>query len=204
MPFVSITRLRVRSVRFLPRFALYTHRSVLQVRKAAGYLGGGLLADRRWTFWTMTTWNSQEDMRRYMLSGAHRSAMPKLLNWCDEASVTHWDQPQSALPSWSEADRRMRSSGRISKVHHPNPDHASLNYRAPRVTSGKEIRPKRVPLRHIVSTEERAVSSGTRESGMAWTTVVMAIGTICVAGLIRHYVQGTGSSSERDRGGSPA
>jgi hypothetical protein len=31
-------------------------------------------------------------MRAFMLSGAHQRAMPKLFNWCDEASVVHWNQ----------------------------------------------------------------------------------------------------------------
>lgn len=140
MPFVSLTRLRVRSIRFLPGFALYTFRSLRQVRKASGYLGGGVLADRSWTFWTMTSWNDQQSMRGYMLSGAHRAAMPKLLDWCDEASVAHWEQPEDTLPSWTEADQRMRSSGRTSKVRHPSPHHATLAYKAPRVTTGKEVR----------------------------------------------------------------
>jgi hypothetical protein len=66
MPFVSITRLRIRSPRFLPLFGLHTFRSIRQVRKAPGCKGGSLLADRSWTFWTMTAWDSQDSMRRYM------------------------------------------------------------------------------------------------------------------------------------------
>jgi hypothetical protein len=141
--FVSITRLRIRSVGFLPFFALYTQRSVGQVRRAAGFQGGSLLADRSWTFWTMTTWDSRESMRTYMTDGAHRSAMPHLLDWCDEASVVHWDRLEEGLPTWGEADRRMRESGRTSKVLHPSPDHAGLNYREPRVTTGGPITPAR-------------------------------------------------------------
>ena len=98
------------------------------------------MADRSWTFWTLTTWDSQESMRRYMLAGSHRAAMPHLLDWCDEASVVHWDQPENDVPSWREADRRMRESGRISKVRFPAPSHANLNYRAPRVMTAGPIR----------------------------------------------------------------
>ena len=96
MPFISITRLRVRSVRFLPFFLLYTYRSLGQVKKSSGFQGGGLLADRSWTFWTMTAWDNQESMRRFMTSGSHKAAMPKLLDWCDEASVVHWERPEAA------------------------------------------------------------------------------------------------------------
>lgn len=140
MAFISLTRLRLRSVRFLPLFALYTFRSLRQVRRAQGFKDGGLLAERDWTFWTLTGWERQEDMRRYMTSGAHKAAMPKLMNWCDEASVTHWEQVGDQIPDWAEADRRMRAEGRPSKVRNPSPAHAGLQYRAPRLTTGGRIR----------------------------------------------------------------
>jgi len=140
MPFVSITRLRLRSLRFLPGFLFLTVRARTQVRHARGFQGGALLPDRRWTFWTMTVWDSQESMRAYILNGAHKAAMPKLLNWCDEASVVHWDQSDAGLPSWQEADRRMRQNGRISKVRHPSSDHAAMRFVPPRTTLGGPIR----------------------------------------------------------------
>ncbi|HWY07309.1 MAG TPA: hypothetical protein VNY24_10640, partial [Candidatus Acidoferrales bacterium] len=86
MPFISVTRLRVRSLRFMPGFALYVARARSQVRSAAGFQDGSLLADRSLTFWTMTAWDSEESMRRYMTAGSHKKAMPKLMDWCDEAS----------------------------------------------------------------------------------------------------------------------
>jgi heme-degrading monooxygenase HmoA len=141
MIFVSLTRLRVRSFRFVPFFALYTRRSLRQVKKASGFQNGALLADRNWTFWTMTAWDSPESMRQFMTSGSHKQAMPHLLHWCNEASVAHWTQPEATLPSWIEADKRMRETGRISKVLHPSPQHATLTYTAPRTTRGVEIRP---------------------------------------------------------------
>ncbi len=141
MAFVSITRLRIRALRFLPAFFLHTMRTQSQLRQARGFLAGVLLPDRRWTFWTMTVWDSQEDMRAYMMNGAHKAAMPRLLNWCDEASVAHWEQPDARLPSWEEADARMRQSGRTSKVRHPSPDHAAMTFAAPRIKAGASIRP---------------------------------------------------------------
>jgi hypothetical protein len=144
MVFVSITRLRIRSVRFLPSFLIYTLRALRQVKRASGFKGGSLLTDRDWTFWTMTTWDSQESMRGYMTSGSHRAAMPHLLDWCDEASVVHWSQTEESVPSWTEADKRMRESGRASKVRNPSRQHASLHYRSPRVTTGGTIRPAKV------------------------------------------------------------
>ncbi len=139
MPFISVTRLRVRSFRFLPSFALDFVRTRRQVRNATGFQDGSLLADRAWTFWTMTAWDSQASMRRYMTAGSHRTAMPHLLDWCDEASVVHWEQPGDTLPSWAEADQRMRESGPASKVKHPSAHHASLTYRTPRTTTAGRV-----------------------------------------------------------------
>ena len=151
MPFISLTRLRIRSLRFLPLFALHTWRSMRQVKRAPGFQTGALLPDKDWTFWTMTAWDSEDSMRQFMLSGPHKAAMPRLIQWCDEASVAHWTEPDTVaspqtldpnpepLPQWSEADRRMRESGRPSKVKHPSPNHATLNYRTPRTTRSAKI-----------------------------------------------------------------
>jgi hypothetical protein len=136
MTFVSLTRLRIRSIRYLPLFAIYALRSIRQVKKSPAFRTGALLPDRRWTFWTLTAWDQGESMRRYMMTGAHKSAMPHLMHWCDEAPVAHWEQEESTLPSGEEADRRMRESGRASKVNHPSPEHSSLNYRKPRMSGG--------------------------------------------------------------------
>ncbi|WP_116090757.1 DUF3291 domain-containing protein [Sphingomonas crusticola] len=129
MPFVSVTRLRIRALRFLPAFFVQTMRTRSQVAAAPGFLDGGLLPDRQWTFWTLTLWDSAESMRSYITTGAHRIAMPKLMEWCDEASVAHWDQGAAILPGWADAEARMRSEGRPSKVRHPSPDHAAMTLR---------------------------------------------------------------------------
>ncbi|HEY9126203.1 MAG TPA: antibiotic biosynthesis monooxygenase [Acidobacteriaceae bacterium] len=139
MIFLSLTRLRIRSVFYLPLFAVYTLRSLRQVRRASGFLSGKLLPDHDRTFWTMTAWRDSGSMRAFMNSGAHKQAMPKLLSWCDEASVAHWGQEDLSLPSWEEADRRMRESGRPSKVKHPSSDHAGLTYRKPRPSRSTSI-----------------------------------------------------------------
>ena len=140
MVFVSLTRLRLRSSRFLPAFAVHAIGSRQQVRRSEGFLRGAVLADGHRTFWTITAWESADDMRRYMLAGAHKAAMPKLLHWCDEASVAHWEQETNTLPTWAEADRRMRESGRVSKVLHPSPDHAGMSFAPPVTLASTPVR----------------------------------------------------------------
>lgn len=123
MPFVSVTRLRLRSVRFLPGFAWNTWRSMRQVRRAPGFLGGRLAGDKGLTAWTLTVWESEPAMRAYRNTGTHMDAMPKLLNWCDEASVAHWEQQTSEVPDYAAA-RKLGEIGRVSKVSHPSPKQA--------------------------------------------------------------------------------
>ncbi|MGH9483168.1 MAG: DUF3291 domain-containing protein, partial [Terriglobales bacterium] len=126
MPLVSITRLRVRSWRFLPSFFLYALRSAREASKAEGNLAARLLRDRNFTFWTSTLWTTDAAMKAFMLAGAHRKAMPRLQHWCDEASVVHWVQEPSELPGWADAYTRLQRDGRASKVRFPSPSHAAL------------------------------------------------------------------------------
>ena len=139
MPFVSVTRLRLRSIRFLPLFVPHAFRTLRQAKVAPGFHGGSLLQDRSWTFWTLTLWDAQASMRAYMTGGDHRAAMPRLAGWCDEASVVHWEQGTDGLPSWAEAERRMRAEGRPSKIRHPSPQHADLSFRAARLGRAQPI-----------------------------------------------------------------
>ncbi len=67
MAFVSITRLRVRSWRYLPMFAIYALKSAREAARADGNLTTRLLRDRRNTFWTGTVWTSDAAMKRFML-----------------------------------------------------------------------------------------------------------------------------------------
>jgi len=129
--FVSITRLRLRSWRFFPAFALAAFRADRQARRSAGNVATDLLRDRYGAYWTRTLWRDEASMRAYMLAGAHRQVMPKLLDWCDEASVVHWEQEVSTLPDWEEAHRRLVLQGRRSKVRHPSAAHDTLDFPAP-------------------------------------------------------------------------
>ena len=131
MPVVSVTRLRVRSWRFLPAFVFTSLRIGKQAKAAEGNLGVKVLRDRRNAFWTCTCWESEAAMREFMLAGPHGPAMRKLLEWCDEASLVHWTQEDSELPSWSDAHRRMLRAGRTSKVNHPSAAQKSFHIDAP-------------------------------------------------------------------------
>lgn len=122
MAFVSVTRLRVRSWRYLPVFLIGALRSAKQAKLAEGNLAVALLRQPESTYWTRTVWTSEAAMKAFMLAGAHRGVMRKLLEWCDEAALVHWEQESQAPPDWPEAREKMQTLGRTSKVNHPSDD----------------------------------------------------------------------------------
>jgi len=140
MPFVSITRLRVRSWRSLPSFFIQTFRLARQAKVAPGNLAVSILRDAHLAFWTRTVWSEEAAMRSFMLSGAHRGVMPRLLEWCDEAAVAHWTQDAREPPSWPESHRRLEQQGRRSKVNHPSDAQLRFEIPEPRTTSGSELK----------------------------------------------------------------
>ena len=140
MPVVSITRLRVRSWRYLPGFLLQSVRAARQAKGTPGNLSVSLLRDAEFAFWTRTVWSDETAMRGFMLSGTHRRVMPRLLQWCDEAALVHWTQESLEPPSWAEAHRRLQQDGRHSKVNHPSPAQQQFAFPAPRSSGGVQIK----------------------------------------------------------------
>ena len=132
MALISVTRLRVRSFIYLPQFLRDTFKSMRQAEHSLGFLGGRLLVNAQNVFWTVTAWKDEVAMNAYRTGGAHRSAMPKLLNWCDEAAIVHWSQESLEIPSWQEVHQRMVEEGKRSKVNHPSPAQASNHIPAPK------------------------------------------------------------------------
>jgi Domain of unknown function (DUF3291) len=134
MPLISITRLRVRSLRYLPAFLFGSLRSAREAKNASGNLAVSVLSDSHFAFWTRTLWTDERSMRAFMFAPAHRAVMPKLLQWCDEAAVTHWLQETSEPPSWPEVHRRLQQEGRTSKVDHPSAAQLRFDIPPPKTT----------------------------------------------------------------------
>jgi hypothetical protein len=127
MSVVAVTRLRLRSFRFLPVFIIFAIRSAQQARGARGYRGGWASSEWPFGFWTATVWDSPEAMRAFRNGGVHLRAMPKVLHWCDEASFVHWEQEDAQPPDPAAAYERLSRDGKLSKVLQP-----SLRHRAGR------------------------------------------------------------------------
>jgi uncharacterized protein DUF3291 len=145
--FASVTRLRVGSVRYVPVFLWKTFRAQRQVVRAPGFLGGRLLVDAHRTFWTLTVWESERAMKAFRGSGPHANVMPRLVEWCDEASYAHWMLPDDgSVPTWPEAYEVLAGEhGRLSRVAHPSRDHEARRFGKPRLKPyvGQDLKPAR-------------------------------------------------------------
>lgn len=142
--FVSVTRLHLRSVRYLPGFIVYTYLSGRQVQRTDGFKDGYLAGDAERGAWTVTLWRDESAMRAFRASGAHLRAMPMLLTWCDEASVAHWSQEDPVAPTTAVAFGKMQTTGRLSKVHHPSKrqvDGQTVGRQPPKLA--RALRPRR-------------------------------------------------------------
>ena len=135
MPFVSVTRLRVRSWRYLPAFLIQSFRALRQAKRADGNLAASVLRDANLAFWTRTVWSGEVAMRSFMRSGAHQHVMPHLPKWCDEAALVHWVQDGPEPPPWQEAHHRLQQQGRRSRVDHPSEAHRRFDIAAPATRS---------------------------------------------------------------------
>lgn len=120
-----------------------TARSQRQVARAAGFVGGRLLVDAKWTFWTLTVWESESAMKAFRGSGAHAKVMPRLFHWCDEAAYAHWIPTDTSIPSWPEAYGHLVDQGRLSRVEHPSASHEARQFAKPRLKPliGGDIKP---------------------------------------------------------------
>jgi hypothetical protein len=132
MPLVSVTRLRLHRLRDLPQFGFFAILSYIQARRAAGNARVLTLRDRRLTFWTITVWQTPEAMKAFRNTSAHLKAMPRLAEWCDEATYVHWSQDSDAAPEPKLAFERLVKDGVVSRVKDPSANHAARNFERPK------------------------------------------------------------------------
>ena len=131
MPFVSVTRLRVKSILYLIPFMRANEASAQELKLSRGLLKGKELIDKKLTFWTITLWEDEESMRGFRSSLSHRNAMQHLPKWCNEASYHHWVQEENEFPEWKTVSDKLFIEGKLIKVR--NPSKAQLANQFPQI-----------------------------------------------------------------------
>jgi len=105
--------------------------SISQAKRSSGCLHVRPLWETGLVFWTITLWEEEEAMRFFRNGGSHGAAMPKLAEWCDEATYVHWRQESDKPPTLLQAHTRLVSEGKISKVRFPSVAHGTRDFPAP-------------------------------------------------------------------------
>ncbi len=139
MCFISITRLRVKSFISLPRFFVANEASIKVLIQTRGFVEGKELVDKNLTFWTMTMWEAENNMKEFRNSLPHRKAMQKLPDWCDEASYLHWMQEEKVLPDWQTAYEKMITEGKTTKVRFPSANQINKDYQPIKWTKSERM-----------------------------------------------------------------
>lgn len=123
MPYLSVTRLKLKSRRMVPGFLKAIQPTFDQVVRSPGYLDGKALVDFSGGAWTMTLWTDQESMRKFYLSGAHRALMPRLDEFSCEACNRGAPTDNEGLLSWREARNFLAEGAKYQHVAQPSLHH---------------------------------------------------------------------------------
>ncbi|MEP2025676.1 MAG: hypothetical protein ABJH98_04220 [Reichenbachiella sp.] len=110
--YVSITRLKLKSIWLLPRFARQSNKAAQQAKAAPGNLKVKL--SNRWFryFYTITHWNSKQAMQQFMINGDHKEAMQHWNKYASEVKAHGYETDQP--PNWKDARLIMENEGRTT------------------------------------------------------------------------------------------
>lgn len=89
---ISITRLELKSLAMLPVFIWHALRSRSQAGRAEGLIQVRVDAENWRTYWTVTSWETLEQMMAYRNSGPHLSAMKHWRAIATAAESHHYDE----------------------------------------------------------------------------------------------------------------
>ncbi len=123
MPYLSITRLKLKSLYYLVPFSIHTEQIVSQIRASPGFLQGKLLGTLDLSMRTATLWASAAEMRSFHQQGAHRQVMGKLDAWSSEAAAGHQVVTGDTFPSWGEMNQWLRTTGNFFPLSQPSQHH---------------------------------------------------------------------------------
>ena len=106
-----VTYFLLKRFRGLPRFNLYTGRVQQQLKQTDGLVGHALGAKPwRKQFWTLSVWEDEQALRRFVYSGFHKGVMIVLTDDMADFSTRSWPiEGASVPPAWATALERLDS-----------------------------------------------------------------------------------------------
>lgn len=133
MAYLSMTRLKLKSPRYLIPFWFHTQRVVKQIKESEGFLQVKLLVTHNLSMWTMTLWASEEALDNFYLIGAHLLVMKKLSEFSSEAMAGHQEIESNELPSWEYVRNELCRIGYLGKLKEPSTDHKNRIISIPKI-----------------------------------------------------------------------
>ena len=120
MPILSITRLRLVETKQVFRFLKISQASIEQALRSDGLIAGQIGVEPLKSFWTVTLWEDQKSMLRFVGSGPHLEAMPKLAHLCCEAVVCHTEVESRSIPAMTQIADILGSHAKFAHVLRPS------------------------------------------------------------------------------------
>ena len=107
---ITITSIRLKSVWYFFKLSLFGLRIVKQTKQEKGFMqmkntGFGYM------HYTLSVWESEEDLKRFARSGAHAAAMQQSKNIATEIRTYTYQIEQ--IPSWQEVKRLLKEKGKV-------------------------------------------------------------------------------------------
>ena len=131
MPFIVVTRLRLKDPALQDEFFTDAVAAIEQAQKSEGNLAVDALADADNTWWTVTAWQERRQMRAYVGADPHRGIMAHLDRFCDEATFVDWEQDSPGVPDWQTNWRHLVADGTAARLTEPSAAHQTREFPAP-------------------------------------------------------------------------
>jgi heme-degrading monooxygenase HmoA len=135
MPFIVVTRLRLKDPAFFDEFFASAVAVVEQAQNSEGNLGADVLAEANNTYWTRTAWQERGFMNAFVGSEPHLHTMTRLDDWCDEATFVDWEQATADLPDWQAGHGHLVASGQSARLTGATDAHLTRDFPAPVLSS---------------------------------------------------------------------
>jgi hypothetical protein len=110
--FALLSYLPLKSYRKIPMFFRFSFQIQAQLAKTSGVIGYGMrakLLSRQ--FWTLSVWESQNDLMNFVKKVPHGEAMKAMIPHMGLTKFTQWKVSGAAVPpKWAEALGRSQES----------------------------------------------------------------------------------------------
>lgn len=107
---LSITSLKVKRFYQLFKIWPYSFQNVLQLQRNSKCVAFKTIGFTNPSY-TMTLWENEKDLKDYVTSGAHLSAMQEAVKWAEEIKSVRVES--NSLITWKEAKKIIASQGKL-------------------------------------------------------------------------------------------